>query len=104
MDDSTEEEPWVPFGLDSKGIDYPATPAHSTSSFTRMCQLSVIFNEILVHMYDPLHQNSVTEMQECFVRQEVALKQWWDDLPSPLRLESDSLPALAPPSHIVVLK
>ncbi len=104
MDDSAEEEPWVPFGLEVEGLNYPPTPAHSTSCFTRMCQLSVIFNEILIHMYDPLSQNTELEMQECFVRQERALKQWWDDLPLPLKLEATNMPLLAPPSHIVLLK
>ncbi|KAH8895687.1 fungal-specific transcription factor domain-containing protein [Thozetella sp. PMI_491] len=103
LDDSAEQEPWIPFGLESEGLNYPATLAHSTSCFKQMCQLSVIFNEILIHMYDPLRQNTEEEMQDCFTRQEVALKQWWDDLPSPLKLEASSLPELAPPSHIVLL-
>ncbi len=104
VDDSAEEEPWVPFGLDIEGLNYPPTPAHSTSCFMRMCQLSVIFNGILIHMYDPLGQNTGAEIQDCFTRQEVALKQWWDDLPFALKMEASALPPLAPPSHIVLLK
>lgn len=69
-----------------------------------MCQLSVIFNEILIHMYDPLFQNTEEEVNECLRTQELALQQWWDRLPHFLRLDPGSLPALAPPSHIVTLK
>lgn len=103
LDDSSEEDLWVPFGLDSKAVEYPPTAAHSTSCFMRMCQLSVIFNEILVHMYDPLRLNGEQEMQDCLSRQEPALKQWWDDLPAFLRIDTSALPSLAPPSHIVIL-
>jgi hypothetical protein len=70
----------------------------------RMCQLSVIFNQILIHMYDPLRQNTAAEMQDCLSRQEIALQDWWKDLPTPLKMDAGALPALAPPSHIVTLK
>lgn len=70
----------------------------------RMCQLSVIFNQILMHMYDPLRQNNETEMQDCQVRQEAALREWWEDLPSHLKIEASVLPPLSPPSHVVTLK
>lgn len=55
-------------------------------------------------MYDPLSQNSEVEMQECLAVQEAALQQWWDDLPSVLKLDPSDLPSRAPPSHIVTLK
>jgi hypothetical protein len=69
-----------------------------------LCQLSVIFNQILVHMYDPLFQNTDEEVDECLRTQEAALQQWWDQLPPFLRLEPNNLPAIAPPSHVVTLK
>jgi hypothetical protein len=69
-----------------------------------MCQLSVIFNQILVHMYDPMSQNTEEEVDECVRTQEAALQQWWGTLPHFLRLDATALPALAPPSHIVTLK
>lgn len=69
-----------------------------------MCRLSVIFNEILIHMYDPLLQNTDAEVQECLYTQEAALQQWWEQLPSFLKLDPGALPTLSPPSHIVTLK
>ncbi|RDA88325.1 hypothetical protein CP532_5545 [Ophiocordyceps camponoti-leonardi (nom. inval.)] len=105
FDDSAEEDIWVPFGAQQVGVTwkYPPTTAHSASCFMSMCRLSVIFNEMLVHMYDPLSQNTDAEVQECLRTQEPALQEWWNQLPTHLRLIPAELPALAPPSHIVTL-
>ncbi|KAK0391863.1 hypothetical protein NLU13_1362 [Sarocladium strictum] len=102
LDDSAENDLWTPFGA-SHSIDwkYPPTTSHSASCFTSMCRLALIFNDILVHMYDPLMQNTQTEMQECLHTQEAALQQWWDQLPPFLRIDPLALPHLAPPAHIV---
>ncbi|RFU81837.1 hypothetical protein TARUN_372 [Trichoderma arundinaceum] len=104
FDDSAENELWVPFGapqLQTAPWKYPPSTAHSASCFLSMCRLSVIFNEILIHMYDPLMQNTESEVQECLIAQEPALQQWWDELAPYLKLDPMALPALAPPSHIV---
>ncbi|KAF3760441.1 hypothetical protein M406DRAFT_237195, partial [Cryphonectria parasitica EP155] len=104
LDDSNENEMWAPFGLKyPDGVKYPPIAAHSTSCFMLMCQLSVIFNQILVHMYDPLQQNSEAEIQECLARQEAALREWWEALPKFLKIEASILPPLSPPSHVVTL-
>jgi hypothetical protein len=105
FDDSGENEMWVPFGTAQEGTPwkYPPTAAHSTSCFMAMCRLSVIFNEILIHMYDPLGQNTESEMRMCLHGQEAALQQWWDDLPPYLRIDPVTLPSLSPPSHIVTM-
>lgn len=108
VDDSAENDVWVPFGASQEdgptGWKYPPATAHSASCFMNMCQLSVIFNEILIHMYDPLLQNTEAEVQECLFTQEPALHQWWEQLPPFLKLDPGALPALAPPSHIVTMK
>ena len=106
VDDSAEDDVWIPFGVSSTdpNWEYPPATAHSASCFMSMCRLSVIFNEILVHMYDPLSQNTDAEVQECLNSQQPLLQQWWDELPVHLRLEPSSLPVYAPPSHIVTLK
>lgn len=105
MDDSAENELWVPFdSLHGGDWKYPPATAHSTSCFMSACRLSVIFNEILIHMYDPLCQNTEQEMQECLQSQDPAMKMWWDQLPPHLKIDPLALPALAPPSHIVTMK
>ncbi|KAG7114136.1 hypothetical protein HYQ44_008838 [Verticillium longisporum] len=42
-------------------------------------------------------------MQECLVDQEIALQDWWEELPLHLKINTTSLPSLAPPSHIISL-
>ncbi|OGE51789.1 hypothetical protein PENARI_c012G03888 [Penicillium arizonense] len=104
FDDSSENELWYPHSFSIPGgVEYPPTPSHSTSCFVRMSQLSVIFNQILIHMYDPLQQHTETDIQACFVREDTALHQWWDDLPPFLKIDVNALPVLAPPSHILPL-
>ncbi|KAG6025404.1 hypothetical protein E4U41_001530 [Claviceps citrina] len=105
FDDSAENDLWVPFGISQTDPtrNYPPATAHSASCFMSMCRLSVIFNEILIHMYDPLSQNTDAEIQACLDSQEPLLQQWWSQLPSHLKIDPASLPALAPPSHIVTL-
>lgn len=104
MDDSAEDELWLPHGLVyPEGQQYPATQAHSVSCFTQMCRLSAIFNEILIHVYDPLRSKSEQEVEDCLIREGFAMRQWWQDLPKFLRIDVQDLPQWAPPSHIVTL-
>ena len=105
VDDSAENDLWTPFGAcRNDNWKYPPTTSHSASSFMSMCRLSLIFNEILIHMYDPLMQNTESEMFECLHTQEAALQQWQDQLPPFLKIDPLNLPPLAPPAHIVTIK
>ncbi|CAG9939801.1 unnamed protein product [Clonostachys rosea f. rosea IK726] len=104
LDDSAEDELWTPHGLTyTDGEQYPPTPSHSTSSFIQICRLTVIFNEILIHMYDPTYHNSDIEMHSCLIKEEASLNSWWAELPPFLKMEVSDLPRYAPPSHIVIL-
>uniref|UniRef100_A0A8H7N845 Zn(2)-C6 fungal-type domain-containing protein n=1 Tax=Bionectria ochroleuca TaxID=29856 RepID=A0A8H7N845_BIOOC len=76
FDNSAENDLWVPFGLSGN---------------------------ILVHMYDPLFQNTVEEVEECLYTQEAAFQQWWNELPLFLRIDPNALPSISPPSHIVTM-
>ena len=105
MDDSAEEEPWAPHGLIyPPGAEYTPVPARSTSCFMQMCSLSVILNQILLHFYNPQEAKSEDELKVCLDQQSTALRSWWENLPTHLRLDAMRLPQLAPPSHIVTLK
>ncbi|POR39119.1 Nitrogen assimilation transcription factor nit-4 [Tolypocladium paradoxum] len=99
FDDSAEDDIWVPFGAQQK---YPPTTAHSASCFMSMCRLSVIFSEILIHMYDPLARNTDAEVQETVRAQEPVFQAWWEHLPSHLKIDPVAL-KISPPSHIVTL-
>lgn len=105
MDDSAEDELWIPHGLTfPEGSEYPLHKAHSISCFTQMCRLSVIFHEILIHVYDPVQSKTEIEVEECLIREGQAMREWWQDLPDFLKIDPLSLPQYAPPSHIVTLK
>ncbi|KAH8647977.1 fungal-specific transcription factor domain-containing protein [Xylariales sp. PMI_506] len=104
LDDSAETELWIPHGVSfPDGQHYPPTQAHSTSCFMQVCQLSVIFNQILINIYDPLREGTEYEIQTCIKIQERALSLWWENLPQFLKLDASDLPMFAPPSHIVTL-
>lgn len=104
LDDSAEDENWQPHGLSySAGAGYPPTKSHAISSFTHICSLSVILNQILLRMYDP-QQPSTRFQRETFVHEQgAALISWWDNLPGFLKIETPSLRTHAPPGHIVTL-
>ncbi|KAH8586683.1 fungal-specific transcription factor domain-containing protein [Bisporella sp. PMI_857] len=104
LDDSAETELWTPHGLEyPDGREYPPTQAHSISCFMRMCRLAEIFNLILIRIYNPLHQNNAKEIQDCLEKEGHALKLWWEDLPTFLRIDAQDLPMHCPPSHIATL-
>lgn len=105
-DDSAENEPWEPFGMppDGRTWNYPPSTAHSATCFIAMIRLSLIFNEILLHMYDPVIPNTENEMIECVTIQGPALDKWWDDFPPYLKMEATNLPAIGPPTHLFTSK
>ena len=105
MDDSAENELWSPFGIShAQALQYPPTPARSISCFMQMCRLSVILNQILVHLYSPFRLNTDGDVAGCLDREGQALRIWWEELPDPLKINHKHLPMHCPPSHIVTLK
>ncbi|KAJ5392396.1 hypothetical protein N7509_007886 [Penicillium cosmopolitanum] len=104
LDDSAENELWSPHGVVyPEGSEYPPTMAHSVTCFRWMCRLSIIFNEILIHIYDPTKPHTDAEVRACLQSEEHSLKQWWEDLPNVLKIDTENLPQYCPPSHIVTL-
>ncbi|OAR00814.1 hypothetical protein LLEC1_04203 [Akanthomyces lecanii] len=101
-DDSAENEPWEPFGMppDGRTWNYPSSTAYSATCFIAMIRLSLIFNEILLHMYDPIIPNTESEMFECLAAQGPALDKWWEDFPPNLKMDAAHLPAIGPPTHL----
>lgn len=69
-----------------------------------MIRLSLIFNEILLHMYDPVIPNTESEMIDCLAAQGPALDKWWDDFPPSLQMDAAHLPAIGPPTHLFTSK
>ncbi|KAL2387344.1 hypothetical protein RJZ90_000083 [Blastomyces dermatitidis] len=105
MDDTAEIEIWTPHGIVfPEGTHYPPTQAYATSCFMKMCSLTEILNQIIIHVYDPIRKSTEAEFQTCVGQQSRNLEEWWDELPVFLKLIVDYLPPYSPPSHIVTLK
>jgi hypothetical protein len=104
LDDSAEDEIWVPHGVTfPPGSEYPETKSRAISSFMQICNLSVILNQILLDLYDPRQHSTGAQRRKCVTEQGAALSMWWSNLPSFLKIETTALPNFAPPSHIVTL-
>lgn len=105
VDDASENELWIPHGVTfPDGLQYPPARAHSVSCFMRMCSLSEILNQILVHIYGNAGRRTGMKKAECVRIQGQKMQRWWDELPSFLKLAAHDLPPYCPPSHIVTLK
>ncbi|KUL88383.1 hypothetical protein ZTR_04957 [Talaromyces verruculosus] len=75
LDDSAEHEIWFPHGIAyPEGLEYPPTIAHSITCFRWMCRLSIIFNQILIHIYDPTKQYTDEDVKICLQNEEQSLK------------------------------
>lgn len=105
MDDAAENELWVPHGVAfPDGMQYPPTQAHSVSCFMKICSLSEILNQIVIHIYDNTGRRTGAEKADCVRVQSRNMQRWWEELPSFLKLDARDLPSYCPPSHIVTLK
>lgn len=89
---------------DGRTWNYPSSTAYSATCFIAMIRLSLIFNEILLHMYDPVIPNTESEMLECLATQGPALEKWWEDFPPNLKMDAAHLPAIGPPTHLFTSK
>jgi hypothetical protein len=103
LDDTGEIDTWMPQGLDQTRHYSPAQ-AHTTSCFINTCALAKILNAVLVTMYNPVKDGTLSEVAKCAVEEEQKLAMWHEKLPSHLRISVHSLPGQCPPSHIVTLK
>lgn len=70
----------------------------------KMCGLAEILNQILIYIYDPVRESTESEFYNCFEEQAKNLSDWWDELPSNLKLVATEPPPYCPPSHIALLK
>ncbi|KAI7161436.1 hypothetical protein KC316_g19841 [Hortaea werneckii] len=104
MDDTGELDIWRPQGIPPHlAAIYPPMQAHTTSCFVHICSLAEILDVVLVTMYNPVEQSSHAEVLACAASQGRKLTDWYDHLPSHLRIRVSEMPQHCPPSHIVTL-
>jgi hypothetical protein len=76
VDDYAEHELWTPHGVVyPQGSGYQPTIAYSISCFRSTCRLAIIFNQILIHIYDPSKTHTDAELRACLQSEGRALKQ-----------------------------
>ncbi|KAI3058746.1 transcriptional regulator family: Fungal Specific TF [Aspergillus niger] len=101
MDRYEELEPWQPFAY-SDVKSYPGSPAYSVSTFTWLCKLSLVLNEILNKVYSERSSNrSPHDLIATLNRLDGQLKTWYESLPDHLRYNSPV--GVVPPPHVLSL-
>lgn len=108
LDDFSEHDPWSPD--DGKPdmpekmpavVPYPPMKSHLVSCFINSCKLAVIINDIILQLYT----GHVGEDRDYVLREIKDRMDTWRVLsPAHLKLESNNLPNICPPPHIVSQK
>jgi hypothetical protein len=76
-------------------------PSYSVSCFINHCKLAVIINDMLVNLYGGGKLGNIG----VFVRNtRQRLEHWLASLPSHLRIDTENIPPILPPPHIISLK
>lgn len=105
FDTYEEYEDWKPFAYDPHvREDYPGSPAYSVSTFTGLCQLSVVMNSILNNIYaEASFDKSADELSELQKNFDARLGKWYEQLPQHLKIGPAEIPAVIPPPHVLSL-
>jgi hypothetical protein len=103
--DTYEElEYWMPFAY-SDTKHYSGSPAYSVSTFSQLCKLSVIMNDILNKLYTEKSEKRGCEtLAEDLKALQRDLEIWEASLPTHLKLENIVDPATIPPPHVLSLQ
>ncbi|KAF7179601.1 hypothetical protein CNMCM7691_008649 [Aspergillus felis] len=102
LDHFEELEPWQPFAY-SDVQSYPGSPAYSVSTFTQLCKLSLVLNEILNKVYSERSSNrSPQDLIANLNALDLQLKDWHAALPDHLRFDNETTGAVPPP-HVLSL-
>jgi len=115
LNDSDDEWDWVPIfngrktmswvDIPEQTIDpryYPRTTSKTTFCLRYSSQLYMILESILANMYSPQRPNA---RSVSFIRTtDEQLKQWRKTLPDVLKMDTDNLPQLSPPTNVTTLK
>ena len=104
LDQYEEKELWQPFEL-SASRHYPQTPAYSISTFTNMCKLCIIMNEVLNRMYAKRSQEQGLDTLAGHVKPlHTKLEDWYRNLETHLKFNAlDPAHVVPPPSVLSLL-
>ena len=103
LDQYEERELWQPLN-DSGSRHYPQTPAYSVSTFTSLCKLCIIMNEVLNKIYAKRKQDNGFDGLAGHIRAlQEKLTQWFDGLEDHLRFDTSNPAQVVPPPSVLSL-
>lgn len=102
LDQYEERELWQP--LEGGSRHYPQTPAYSVSTFTSLCKLCIIMNEVLNKIYQRSEEHGLESLAGHIKPLHAKLTQWFDALEDHLKFNaSDPVQVVPPPSVLSLL-
>ncbi|UKZ48229.1 hypothetical protein TrVGV298_002465 [Trichoderma virens] len=101
FDTFEEFEFWEPFAYSPQPNPYLGSAAHSVSTFTHLCKLSVVMSDILSNIYT--ERISTTDLSKVLQSLHSKLTTWRDALPPHLVINSRGDEYPCPPPHVLSL-
>lgn len=104
LDQYEENELWQP--LDYPGSrHYPQTPTYSVSTFTNLCRLCIIMNDVLNTIYAKRrHEHGLLQLKEDTNALQRQIDQWYQRLDDHLKFDAaDTAHPVPPPSVLSLL-
>ncbi|KAK4557109.1 hypothetical protein LTR86_006090 [Recurvomyces mirabilis] len=105
LDEYEELEHWVPFAY-SGADEYSGSPGYSVTTFTELCKLCIILNQVLNRVYNSRGGPDQSDvLLQDLQRLEADLNAWTNAMPVHLRLPQAIATAAvdAPPPHVLSL-
>jgi hypothetical protein len=104
QDNFEELESWHPQAFPGTQ-NYPGSPTYSVSTFTELCKLSVIMNDILSKVYaEKTIKRGPERLAEDLKSLHSDLEKWETALPYHLRFENVGGSGVVPPPHVLSLQ
>lgn len=104
QDNFEELEIWHPQAFPGTQ-NYPGSPTYSVSTFTELCKLSVIMNDILNKVYaEKTTKRAPERLAEDLKSLHADLERWETALPHHLRFENIGKSGIVPPPHVLSLQ
>lgn len=103
LDQYEEKELWQPFDLTGPR-HYPQTPAYSVSTFTNLCKLCIVMNEILNQIYTGRSQDLGEDTLIKYIRAlHTRLEEWYHSLEGHLNFDASNSAQIVPPPSVLSL-
>ena len=101
-----ENENWTPFAYasDSNHTDQIGCPAYSVSTFTALCELSRIMNQILNSIYaERIFDRASGDLSQLLDDLHTKMESWNQSLAPHLQCDSLGDQSVTPPPHVLSL-